>query len=352
MDEVPQTPKPSFSELLKEGPLLTRVTELGFSIPTDIQCLTLPKALEGKDVIAKAKTGSGKTLAFVLPLLEKFDHNKVQKSQTVALFISPTRELALQIHQVVKDLNPELEPVLIIGGVDEKKQRAALDKDARVIVGTPGRLLDLLKRKVYNLKLCKYFVLDEADEMLSMGFIEDVRAILSRLPKVRQGLFVSATISPRVEMLAKSFLTKAEYVFVEEGEDDKPAIEHLYVEVSGDLLAKPHALCDIIETQRPRSAIIFCNTKSDTELVEVLLRRRGFDARRMNSDLSQSQRQTVLAKIKSEELQLLVATDIAARGIDIEQLDLVIINYSLHDQSDAYIHRAEYRSVGRERSCN
>jgi ATP-dependent RNA helicase DeaD len=163
----------------------------------------------------------------------------------------------------------------VIGGVEEKKQRTALEADARIVVGTPGRLLDLLQRKILQLKQCRYFVLDEADEMLSMGFIEDVRAILSRLPKQRQGLFVSATITPRVEMLANSFLTKPEYIAVISNADDAPPIEHMFCEVAGDLLAKPHALCDIIETQRPRSAIIFCNTKSDTQLVEVLLRRRG-----------------------------------------------------------------------------
>jgi ATP-dependent RNA helicase DeaD len=205
-------------------------------------------------------------------------------------------------------------------------------------VGTPGRILDLLRQKVLQLNRCRYFALDEADEMLSMGFIEDIRTILSRLPDRRQGMFVSATITGRVEMLARSFLTKPGLILIGDFNTDIPDIEHLYCEVGGELMAKPQALCDLIETMRPRSAIIFCNTKSDTNLVEALLRRRGFDARRINSDLNQNKRDRIMNQIRAEELQFLVATDIAARGLDIEQIDLVV-NYSIHDQTETYIHR-------------
>lgn len=344
MNEAPQTSQPVtpapmlFSNILPESPLLARMSELGFTTPTDIQALAIQKALEGKDLILKAKTGSGKTFAFVLPLLQRFSELGKNKEETTALFIAPTRELAVQIQEVIQELDTSLSPVLVIGGVDERKQKKAIEEDARIIVGTPGRLKDLMQKKIISLKKCKYFVLDEADEMLSMGFIEDIRAILSKLPKKRQGLFVSATISPRVEMLAHSFLVKSEYILSESNDEDEPDIEHFYCEVGGELLSKALALCDIIETQNPRSAIIFCNTKAETEFVEILLRRRGFDARRMNSDLSQSQRQKVITKIKADELHLLVATDIAARGIDINELDLVV-HYSLHDQPDTYTHR-------------
>jgi len=329
----------SFSNILPEGSLLNRLSELGFTTPTDIQALAIKKVLEGQDLILKAKTGSGKTFAFVLPLLERFTELGKNKNETTALFITPTRELALQIQEVIQNLNSSLSPVLVIGGVEERKQKSALENDARIIVGTPGRLMDLIQKKIINLKTCQYFALDEADEMLSMGFIEAIRAILSRLPKKRQGLFVSATISPRVEMLAQNFLDKPEYIQAESRDEEAPSIDHLYCETGGELLSKTLALCDIIETQNPGSAIIFCNTRSETEFVELLLRRRGFDARRMNSDLSQVQRQKVIAKIKSKELRLLVATDIAARGIDINELDLVI-HYSLHDQAETYVHRA------------
>lgn len=338
MNETEEKTAITFTDILKNSELLAKMTELGFTTPTEIQGLAVAKAVEGKDLIVKAQTGSGKTLAFVLPLLERFSEIAKNPAETTALFIAPTRELSVQIQEVVQQLRPDLSPVLVIGGVDERKQITAIDKDARIIVGTPGRLLDLIQKRVINLRKCKYFVLDEADEMLSMGFIEDIRAILSRLPKKRQGLFVSATISPRVEMLAHSFLVKSEYVIAESTEDNAPSIEHLFCEVGGELLSKALALCDIIEAENPRSAIIFCNTKAETEFVELLLRRRGFDARRMNSDLTQSKRQAVIAKIKAEDLQLLVATDIAARGIDISELDLVI-HYSIHDQPENYTHR-------------
>ena len=333
----------SFNELLdskipSQKALLEKLESLSFTTPTAVQSSVIPAALDGQDLVAQAQTGSGKTLAFVIPMLAILGEQKSEDNNTRALVVTPTRELALQIKNVVADLSDDVEPVLVIGGADEDKQKKALAKDGRVVVGTPGRLLDLIQKKVLKLKHCGYFVLDEADEMLSMGFIDDIRAILARLPKKRQGLFVSATITPRVDMIANSFLTKSEQITVDSYKSDTPAIEHLYIEVGSSIMDKPNALCDIIETQRPQSAIIFCNTKSDTQLVEVVLRRKGFDARRLNSDLSQSQRNKVIQKIRDRELQLLVATDIAARGLDIEQIDLVV-NYTIHDQAETYVHR-------------
>jgi len=174
--------------------------------------------------------------------------------------------------------------------------------------------------------------------MLSMGFYEDVRAILSRLPEKRQGIFTSATITPRVQNLAHSFLSSPKTVAIASSTSSAAEIEHLYCEVDADLTAKATALCDIIETRNPRSAIIFCNTKSDTELVEVYLRRRGFDARKINSDLSQNERERIMASVRKGTLRLLIATDVAARGIDIEQIDLVV-NYAIHDTAETYVHR-------------
>lgn len=326
----------SFDNLITETKLLKKVLDLGFSTATPIQTQCIPAALSGKDIIAQAQTGSGKTLAYLVPLIEKLSTS--DKQNTFALVITPTRELALQVEHVFRSLSDEVTANILIGGVDFDKQKSALQKDNRVVVGTPGRILDFLKQKALILNNCEYFVLDEADEMLSMGFIDDVRAILARLPKKRQGLFVSATISPRIEMLAQSFLYKPTRITVAEREDLIPQIKHQYIEVDSDLMSKPLALCDLIEVLRPRSAIVFCNTKSDTKLVEVLLRRRGFDARRINSDLSQKQRDKVMRKIRDEELRFLIATDIAARGIDIEQIDLVV-NYNIHEQAETYVHR-------------
>ena len=330
----------TFQDLVKDEALLAAIEALGFEAPTPVQAATIGPALEGKDLIVQAQTGSGKTLAFGIPLIgrlsEEFD--RTSPEDTFALVIVPTRELANQVADVLSSVSPEAKPVLLIGGVPAQKQRTQLKKDARVVVGTPGRILDFLRSRTVNLKRCRYFVLDEADEMFSMGMYEDVRAILQRLPNKRQGLFVSATISPRVEMLAGTFLTDAEKIEVDVLGKDLPPIEHSFCKVGPELTAKASALCDIIETTRPRSAIVFCNTKSDTEMVEVFLRRRGFDARRINSDLNQKQRDRVLQKIRAGELQFLLGTDIAARGLDIDLIDLVI-NYSIHEEPDIYLHR-------------
>lgn len=327
----------SFGDIISDANLLEALNQGGFHEPTEVQGLSLPVSISGKDVIIQAKTGSGKTLAFVLPALLKL-LRKRDSGKTLGLIISPTRELAIQVTDVIKKLTTSIEPACLIGGASLDDQVKALDKDPRLVVGTPGRLLDMLRQKKLRLRDCEYFVLDEADETLSMGFLQDVRTILSRLPDKRQGCFVSATITPRVEMLASNFLSKPQLIYVDSPDRDFPAIEHFYCNVASDIMAKPSALCDFIETQRPRSAIIFCNTKSDTQLVEALLRRRGFDARRLNSDLSQSQRNKVMKKIRAQELQFLVATDIAARGIDLDQIDLVV-NYSIHEDAETYVHR-------------
>ena len=333
---LPEEPL-TFAQIISSPSILEIIDKLGFTVPTPVQSKTIPAAESGKDLIIQAQTGSGKTLAFLIPLLAKLE-NVENQDAPFALIVSPTRELALQIESVLRTLSSTIQPTCLIGGVDSDKQIASIRQDARVVIGTPGRILDLIKQKALKLKTCRYVVLDEADEMLSMGFLEDVRAILSRLPDERQMLFVSATITSRVDMLAHSFLSHPQKVIVDVPNTEAPLIDHFYGDVAGDIMAKPDALCDIIETQRPTSAIIFCNTKSDTEFVEAILRRRGFDARRINSDLTQSQRTKIMNKIRNEELQFLVATDIAARGLDIDQIDLVV-NYSIHEEPEAYVHR-------------
>ena len=329
----------SFEEILLSYPtLLKQIQQMGFSSPTPVQRIALPRVLEGKDVVVQAATGSGKTLVFVLGMIAKMLREKnAPKNSTYALILAPTRELAVQITNVIRSLDPSLSPSCIIGGESMQQQIDHLKEDARIVVGTPGRIRDVLRRPL-NLNTCRFFVLDEADEMLSIGFLQDVRAILSRLPDQRQGVFVSATISPRVEMLASAFLTKPNFLAVARDIEQIPAIEHYCVSVGNDLLAKPSALCDIIETERPLSAIIFCNTRSDTKLVEAFLRRRGFDARRINSDLTQKQRRKIMDQIRDQDLQFLVATDVAARGIDLEHIEIVI-NYTIHDQPEIYVHR-------------
>ena len=334
---------PSFSSFFSDKDISNALDKLNFTTPTDIQAQAIPVLLQGSDAIIQARTGSGKTLAYSIPLIalsRGLEH--VHQSPRV-IVLTPTRELATQVRDVIASVTEHLpegryETPCIIGGADMDKQIQKLERDCRIVVATPGRMLDLMRQKKLKLNACRFFALDEADEMLSSGFLEDIRIILSKLPDKRQGVFVSATITPRVEMLANSFLDKTAHIAVDSPEAEMPPIEHLYADVAGDLMAKPNALCDIIETYRPASAIVFCNTKSDTQLVEALLRRRGFEARRLNSDLSQRQRERVMKKIRSKELPILVATDIAARGLDIEALDMVI-NFSLHDQPEIYVHR-------------
>lgn len=332
-----KTEIPSFSALVADADIVEALTVKGITTPTPVQAAVLPEAMTGVDMIVQAQTGSGKTLAFGLPLVQRIRREGIRYG-TFGLIITPTRELAIQVKEVIASLTPEIKPACIIGGASTKAQIQGMREDNRIVVGTPGRILDLIEQREILLRKCGYFVLDEADEMLSMGFYEDVSAILSRLPAKRQGIFTSATITPRVQNLAHSFLTTPKTVAITSSTATAAEIEHLYCEVEGDLAAKAIALCDIIETRNPRSAIIFCNTKSDTELVEVYLRRRGFDARKINSDLSQNERERIMRSVRMGTLRLLIATDVAARGIDIEQIDLVV-NYAIHDTAETYVHR-------------
>jgi ATP-dependent RNA helicase DeaD len=333
----------TFRAIVKDPSLLEQLDKLGLNNPTGIQSAIIPIISAGRDVVAQAKTGSGKTLAFLLPILEKIlsqpPLESNQRNHTETLIVTPTRELATQIRDVSLSLAPTIRPCCLIGGADLDAQAKTLAQNPQFVIGTPGRILDFLRQRKLQLSRCTTFVLDEADEMLSSGFIDDMRTILSRLPDVRQGVFVSATLSPRVEMLANSYLTNAEYVVVDVASlEESQNMTHYVYDVGSDLMAKPNALCDIIETLQPRSAIIFCNTKSDTQIVESLLRRRGFEARRLNSDLTQRQRDKVMKLIREKQLRFLVATDIAARGIDIDSLD-VVFNYSVHDQAEIFVHR-------------
>jgi superfamily II DNA/RNA helicase len=327
----------SFFDLVKHPNIRGQLKALKITAPTPVQRAAIPAVLTGQDCIVEAQTGSGKTLAFVLPLLSRLiDASPVDG--TFGLIICPTRELAMQVRNVIVSVVEDLRPACIIGGAKQEGQIRDLRNDPRIIVGTPGRLQDLIDQRQINLKNCKMFVLDEADEMLSMGFVEEVRAILSKLPKQRQGLFFSATMTPRVSQLAESFLQKPLRVELEPVEETSQLIEHLYCRVDGGLTSKATALAAFIEEYKPRAAIVFCNLKSDTELVQILLRKRGIESERLNSDLSQKERERTMNKFRAGELQVLVATDVAARGIDVKDLDLVV-NYAMHDTPETYVHR-------------
>ena len=338
-DNKPHTSASSvvFSDLISDSDLVKTLSDVGIITPTEIQAKTIPLALEGHDLIAEAQTGSGKTLAFSIPIVSKLkaDH---KSNKTQALIITPTRELALQVKAVIKSITPEIVPTCLIGGENPKLQINQLNKDARIVIGTPGRLGDFINRRLLDLRNCKNFVLDEADEMLSMGFLEDVRDILKRLPQERQGMFFSATITSRVQSLALSFLKKPVTVIIEKNIANIPKIEHLFCNVDGGVSSKSNALQLILSSIEANSGIIFCNTKSDTDLVEVIIKRKGFSVAKINSDLTQKQRDKVLSSLKSGEIKYLIATDVAARGIDIKDLDLVV-NYSLPTDTETYTHR-------------
>ncbi len=326
-----------FASMLDDQELVKSLAALNITIPSEVQALAIPIAQKGKDLIVQAQTGSGKTLAFMLPILGRIRNQKPSR-HTTALIVAPTRELALQVKAVVESLKIGITPSCLIGGASARDQERQLNHDARIVVGTPGRLLDFMQQKLLNLRDCRHFVLDEADEMLSMGFLDDIRKILSKLPAQRQGMFFSATITPRVESLTKSFLKDPETVAIAKDTTNEPLIEHLYCTIDGAVASKLNCLCRIFARYGEQSTIIFCNTKSDTELVEVFLNRRGINARKINSDLSQKERDSVLTSLRSGELKYLIATDIASRGIDIKELE-VVINYSLPKESESYVHR-------------
>jgi len=317
--------------------LLKALSNLSITTPTPVQQESIPKILTGGDFIVEAQTGSGKTLAFTLPILSRL-LEAMPYQGNFALIVTPTRELAMQVASVVSDVLPEVEPACIIGGEKQERQIRALRKDPRVVVGTPGRLLDLINQRELVLRKCQVFVLDEADEMLSMGFIDEIREILSKLPKQRQGLFFSATMTPRVLGLANSFLSRPTRIELAPAEETSALIEHIYCRVDAGLTSKAQALAAFLANRRPKSAIVFCNTKSDTELVEIMLRKRNIESKRINSDLSQKERERTMAAFRSGELSLLIATDVAARGIDVSDIELVV-NYSLHDTPETYVHR-------------
>lgn len=327
-----------FFRLLNDERLVHSLSQASITKPTEIQARTIPLIMQGHDLIAEAQTGSGKTLAFMLPIICAI-RNSEERQNTLALVVTPTRELALQVQSVAELVAEDIRPVCLIGGTNPKAQFRGIKNDPRLVIGTPGRLLDFVQRGTLRLNKCQTFVLDEADEMLSMGFLEDVRRLLSKLPRQRQGMFFSATISPRVNSLASAFLKSPQIIAVEKDSSNAPKIEHQFLRVGSGMTDKVNALCKLLAAENVESAIVFCNTKADTELVEVFLKRRGFNAQKINSDLTQKERDRVLTSLRNGSLKYLIATDVAARGIDIQNLELVI-NYSLHKDFEVYVHRS------------
>ncbi|MCY1001471.1 DEAD/DEAH box helicase [Myxococcus sp. MISCRS1] len=340
-DEAPTRPAEyiadiGFDDMNLSEPLRRALAERGYTHPTPVQARAFRPAIEGKDLIVRSKTGTGKTAAFGLPLLEKIpaDEKRVR-----ALILCPTRELALQVAEELTLLAKYkgVKVAAIYGGASMKQQEDALEEGTPIIVGTPGRVFDHINRGNLKLDGCDHAVLDEADEMLNQGFYEEVTRILDRLPKSRQVLLFSATVPTDIQNLIARYTTNAETLLLSGDVFTVEHIHHVRYDVS-DAFPKPRNLIYILEKEEPPNAIIFCNTRDDTALVTAVLNRNGFDAELLNGDLPQKERERVMGKVKRGEVAFMVATDIAARGIDISGLEYVI-NYSLPEDPAVYLHR-------------
>jgi ATP-dependent RNA helicase DeaD len=311
------------------------IRDLGWHTPTPVQSAAIPRMRAGGDLIVQAQTGSGKTGAFGIPLVEAVE---TDLAETQAIVLLPTRELANQVAMELEQLGRHrgVRVLPIYGGVAYGPQLEGLEKGAHIVVGTPGRILDHLKSKRMHLDHTKVLVLDEADEMLSLGFWPDMKEIASYLPRKRQSHLFSATMPEKVRSLSRFFLKDPEDVTIDRDETAPGQIEHYYYVCAAS--EKENLLARILEYEDPDSAIIFCNTKADVRFITSFLGKRGFNIDQISGDLPQAAREKAMNKIKAGKLRFLVATDVAARGIDISDLAYVI-NYTTSDSPEVYVHR-------------
>ncbi|MFH1130038.1 MAG: DEAD/DEAH box helicase [Pseudomonadota bacterium] len=325
----------TFEKLGLAPEIISALTEMGFENPTEVQAKTIPHALNGKDLLVQSRTGTGKTAAFAIPFGQSLDGNRAELQ---ALALAPTRELAIQVAKESARIlaNTDIQIVAVYGGAAMGPQVAALQKGAQIVVGTPGRVLDHIKRGTMKTRSVRMLVLDECDEMLSMGFQEELMSIVSQLPKERQTLLFSATIPEEIQRLGESYLTEPEFLQLSEDYVGVREIQHAYYLVSGGDRTKD--LLQVLEYENPQLALIFCNTREETSYVAEFLRKQGFKAEGISSDLTQREREKVMGKMRAGELRFLVATGVAARGIDISDLTHVI-NYTFPESADVYIHR-------------
>ncbi len=326
---------PAFSALELSEPVARAIAEMGFETPTPIQARAVPLLLAGHDLIGQAQTGTGKTAAFALPMIEKVD---ASRPETQALVLAPTRELAVQVAEGIYALAKftGIRIVPIYGGQPIDRQFRALRGEAQIVVGTPGRVLDHLRRGSLSLANVTFCTLDEADEMLAMGFIEDIETILSELPEERQMAFFSATMPPRIVGLMKKFLRAPKQVSIESRQRTLDTTNQAYYEVAPG--QKFEALVRILDMETPGPTIIFCRTRRETSDVAEGLHLRGYGAEPLHGDMSQSERERVLRRFREEQCDMLVATDVAARGLDIETVTHVI-NFDIPFDVEQYIHR-------------
>lgn len=325
-----------FQDLNIKKDILKGILELGYEVPTPIQAQAIPRLYAGEDIIGQAQTGTGKTAAFGIPMLEKI--NPQQKAPQV-LILAPTRELSMQVADEIRKFSKYLsgaKSVAIYGGQPIDRQIKALKQGVNIVVGTPGRILDHIRRKTLRLDQIVGLVLDEADQMLDMGFSDDIEAILQETPDERQTVMFSATMPKEIEEIAKKYMKNPKKVKVVHKELTVPKISQYYFEV------RPHekldALCRILDMENSELGIIFCRTKKGVDELVENLQSRGYSVEGIHGDLKQSQRDRVMKKFRDGTLDLMIATDVAARGIDVDDVALVV-NYDVPEDFEYYVHR-------------
>ncbi|MBL4830392.1 MAG: DEAD/DEAH box helicase [Aliivibrio sp.] len=328
-----------FSQLGLSDPILNAINDLGYTVPTPIQEQAIPTVLTGKNLIAAAQTGTGKTASFVLPILQLLDDGYQARAKRVrALILTPTRELAVQVEENIAQYSKylSLTSLAMYGGVDYKPQKQKLIEGVDILVATPGRLLDMYTQRAIHFDEIEILVLDEADRMLDMGFIEDINKILERLPLDRQNLLFSATLSSQVRALAKTAISHPVEISIASDTSAQPKIDQWLITVDKD--KKSALLSHLIQENQWDQALIFIETKHGAAKLVTQLEKRGITAEAIHSGRSQDARAKVLGDFKAGRLKLLIATGIAARGIDIDDLTRVV-NYDLPFPAEDYVHR-------------
>ncbi|HYI24616.1 MAG TPA: DEAD/DEAH box helicase [Thermomicrobiales bacterium] len=326
---------PTFADFGLSEALLESVAAVGYEVPTPIQERTIPALLNGQDVIAQAQTGSGKTAAFGLPIIETVVS---RRGGVQALILCPTRELAIQVSEALAQYgrHKRIETLPIYGGQPYERQLRGLQRGVEIVVGTPGRVMDHMRRGTLKLDNLKFFVLDEADEMLDMGFIEDIEWIMQQVPEERQTALFSATMPPRIADLARTYMKDPQRISVRGKEMTVAEVNQVYYEIPR--ARKVEALARILDAEVPSSTMIFCRTKAGVDELGEALMGRGFAVETLHGDLSQVQRDRVMRKFRAGQADILIATDVAARGLDIPDVSHVF-NFDIPESTETYVHR-------------
>ncbi|WP_100813402.1 DEAD/DEAH box helicase [Microbacterium lacus] len=336
VEAEPARPEPTFADLGLDDAVMKALKDVGYETPSAIQAATIPPLLAGRDVVGLAQTGTGKTAAFALPILSRLD---LSQKTPQALVLAPTRELALQVCEAFEKYASHLRGVHVLpvyGGQGYGQQLSALRRGVHIVVGTPGRIMDHLEKRTLDLSELKYLVLDEADEMLKMGFAEDVETILADTPKTKQVALFSATMPAQIRRISAQYLNDPEEITVKTKTTTSANITQRYLIVSYP--QKVDALTRILEVENFEGMIVFTRTKNETETLAEKLRARGYTAAAISGDVAQAQRERTVNQLKSGKLDILVATDVAARGLDVDRISHVV-NYDLPIDTESYVHR-------------